>query len=751
MGSLARYRRPMQAVADLARDPAALAAELARVEPLAAARPETIRVVRAPGRVNLIGEHTDYNSGLVLPVAIDLGISLAFVPTDDGRVAITLVANGETAAFDLDAASPPDGTWRDYLGGMAWALAEAGAEVRGFRGLLAADLPIGVGLSSSAALELATAWALGGGAAPISGGLALARAAQRAENEYVGVPCGLMDQAAVALGVDGAALLLDCRSLEHRPVRLPPDLAIVVCDSGQSRRLGASAYAARRADCERALEAIRRVAPDVRSLRDVDEALLSDVGTVLDDVGLRRAPRGPGERSGPRRRGRPRTRRRAIHRSRVDGEPCLAARRFRGEHGGARSTGRPRPGRPRRVRIEAHRRRVRWVHGDARLGRCRARADRPLPHGVPPPRRGPAVRRSPDTRRGRQLRLAGRVTRELPDGPHRRHDPLRDAWVLVSAGRDRRPWQGQVEPPAPAAPPAYDPGCPLCPGNERASGVRNPVYEGPFAFDNDFPPLLPDGEGEPLTTGLHNAEPVSGRARVLCYSPRHDRSLGSLERAERNAAVGAWAGETRELGAAHRWVQVFENRGAAMGASSPHPHAQVWAASSLPTEARREDASQRAHFAATGRALLDDVAAQDRGGPLEVDREGDWLAIVPFWASWPFELLLIAPAPVARLTDLAAPELDRLGDMLGRLVRRFDGLFGRPFPYSMGWHQAPFAQPPNDDAGTAHWRLHAHVYPPLLRADARKFMVGYELLAEPQRDLTPEDAAGRLREVEPRR
>jgi UDPglucose--hexose-1-phosphate uridylyltransferase len=198
-----------------------------------------------------------------------------------------------------------------------------------------------------------------------------------------------------------------------------------------------------------------------------------------------------------------------------------------------------------------------------------------------------------------------------------------------------------------------------------------------------------------------------------------------------------------------------------MGASNPHPHGQIWAGTSLPTEAAREDRAQRAYLERTGRALLDDVRDQERGGPLVVDSAGEWLAIVPFWATWPFELLLIAPAPASRLDDLDGAERAALSGLLGRLVRRFDDLLDRPFPYSMGWHQAPFgperaARDEGDageggeasaGAGAEHWRLHAHVYPPLLRAAARKFMVGYELLAEPQRDITPEEAAERLREV----
>lgn len=274
---------PVPGAAALARDPDALAAHLLARVP--GARPADVRVVHAPGRVNLIGEHTDYNEGFVLPVAIDLGISLALVPADDRRVEVTLAATGETRGFALGAIGPRTGTWIDYVAGTAWALAEAGLPLRGARALLASDLPQGSGLSSSAALELATALALSPGEAPAVERMALARLAQRAENAYVGVACGLMDQFASAFGEPGHALLLDCRSLEHAAVPLPlADVRLVVCHSGSPRRLEASAYNERRAQCEAAVAAIGRLVPGVRSLRDVDEDLLAAVEDELDPV-----------------------------------------------------------------------------------------------------------------------------------------------------------------------------------------------------------------------------------------------------------------------------------------------------------------------------------------------------------------------------------------------------------------------------------------------------------------------------------
>ena len=327
---------------------------------------------------------------------------------------------------------------------------------------------------------------------------------------------------------------------------------------------------------------------------------------------------------------------------------------------------------------------------------------------------------------------------------HRRHNPLLDEWVLVSAGRDQRPWLGAVEAALDAgARPAYDPACYLCPGNARVGGARNPAYTGTFVFTNDFAALQPDVAAAEFAEGLLRADTESGTCRVLCFSPRHDLDLARMDAVSLRAVVDLWAEQTAELGQRYRWVQVFENRGEAMGASNPHPHGQVWAGTALPTGPSREDAAQRRYHAEHGTSLLLDYAAQEAGGPRVVAENEHWLVVVPFWAVWPFETLLIARAPVLRLPDLADAQRGGLVDSLSEVLARYDNLFGQPFPYSMGWHQAPFGD------GTAEgWQLHAHLYPPMLRsATVRKFMVGYELLAEPQRDLTPEAAAARLRAV----
>jgi UDPglucose--hexose-1-phosphate uridylyltransferase len=344
--------------------------------------------------------------------------------------------------------------------------------------------------------------------------------------------------------------------------------------------------------------------------------------------------------------------------------------------------------------------------------------------------------------------------RHDPDGagpgplsqPHRRYNPLTDEWLLVSVGRERRPWLGREEPPPPEHRPFYDPACYLCPNNIRASGERNPDYPSTFVFTNDFPALRPDASADRFAEGLLIAEGVQGTCRVVCFSPRHDLTLARMRPPDVRRVVDVWAAESAELGERYQWVQVFENQGAAMGASSPHPHGQIWAGTALPREAIKEDAAQRRYFEKTGRRLLLDYAAQEAGGSRVVAADAEWLVVVPFWAAWPFEILIVPRRPVERLPDLDNRQRPALARSLIGVLRRYDALFEIPFPYSMGWHQAPFNGSPYP-----HWQLHAHVYPPLLHATVRKFMVGYELLSEPQRDISAEDAAELLREAGTRR
>ena len=332
------------------------------------------------------------------------------------------------------------------------------------------------------------------------------------------------------------------------------------------------------------------------------------------------------------------------------------------------------------------------------------------------------------------------IGEEVLSQPHRRYNPLTGEWLLVSAERTSRPWLGSEESSSTVQLPTYDPTCYLCPGNIRANGERNPTYESTFVFTNDFAALRPDSPPDSFKQGLLRAESERGTCLVICFSPRHDLTISRMTTAQARTVVDLWSDESATLGKSFEWVQVFENRGAAMGASNPHPHGQIWAGSALPREAEKEEASQRGYFEAAGRGLLLDYAEQEVGGPRVLGSDDDWLVLVPFWAAWPFETLIIPRRPVSRLPELDDRQRDSLAGRLVELLRGYDALFDAPFPYSMGWHQAPF-----DGVERPHWQLHAHFYPPLLQATVRKFMVGYELLSEPQRDITAEDAAARLR------
>jgi UDPglucose--hexose-1-phosphate uridylyltransferase len=336
---------------------------------------------------------------------------------------------------------------------------------------------------------------------------------------------------------------------------------------------------------------------------------------------------------------------------------------------------------------------------------------------------------------------------ELQKIPHRRLNPLTREWVLVSPHRTQRPWQGRVEKTASDGQPQYDRTCYLCPGNERARGARNPKYEHTFVFDNDYAALLPDvPEIAADEADLLVGRSERGLCRVVCFSPRHDLTIPRMSIAETERVIQVWTAQFRQLEETGwvRHVEIFENRGALMGASNPHPHCQIWANASLPNIPAKELAAQTEYYEKKSSCLLCDYLQLELKRRERVVCENEaFVVLVPYWAVWPFEALLLSRRHFAAMDEFSARESQLLAEMLRSITIRYDNLFETSFPYSMGFHQRP------TDAQThPEWHFHAHYLPPLLRsATIQKFMVGYELLGSPQRDITPESAAERLREL----
>jgi UDPglucose--hexose-1-phosphate uridylyltransferase len=331
----------------------------------------------------------------------------------------------------------------------------------------------------------------------------------------------------------------------------------------------------------------------------------------------------------------------------------------------------------------------------------------------------------------------------MSEQPHRRYNPLTGEWVLVSPQRTQRPWLGQVEKPSFERRPSYDADCYLCPGNTRAGGRINPNYQQTFIFDNDFAAMLPHIAAKDVEIhSLLRYQNVPGVCRVICFSPRHDLTLAEMDENEIRHILDIWGQQVEVLGQQYTWVQVFENKGEIMGCSNPHPHGQIWGIDGLPNEPYKEDVQQLAYFKQHNRPLLLDYVN------LELERDErlvlynqDWAILVPYWAIWPFEVLLLPRFATQSLHELSEKQRDSLASILKNLLTRYDNLFETPFPYSFGWHGRPMKR-----GDCPHWQLHAHFYPPLLRsASIKKFMVGFEMLGEVQRDLTPEEAASRLR------
>lgn len=336
---------------------------------------------------------------------------------------------------------------------------------------------------------------------------------------------------------------------------------------------------------------------------------------------------------------------------------------------------------------------------------------------------------------------------DLKEHSHTRLNLLTGDWVLVSPHRMKRPWQGKVEDLPKNARPSYDPSCYLCPGNKRADGTFNPNYEKPYSFVNDFSALLEDTPaGVYEENGLLQARSESGICKVICFSPRHDLTLPQMSVNAIEEVIALWQREYQELSSipSIRYIQIFENKGEIMGCSNPHPHGQIWASTSIPLELEKETRQQQQYFEKHGTSLLQDYLKLELEKQERLVAENEhFAAIVPFWAIWPFETIIISKRQVTSVLHFTSEETKSLAEILKLLTTKYDNLFNVSFPYSAGMHQAPV-----NDGAHPEWHWHMHFYPPLLRsATVKKFMVGYEMLATPQRDITPERAAQQLREL----
>lgn len=330
----------------------------------------------------------------------------------------------------------------------------------------------------------------------------------------------------------------------------------------------------------------------------------------------------------------------------------------------------------------------------------------------------------------------------ITDHSHRRLNPLLNEWVLVSPHRSKRPWQGQVEAPDIEQQPPYDEHCFLCSGNIRINGEINEQYEHTYVFNNDFAALQPNTPQEESTDPLFTMHSERGVSRVLCFSPNHSKSIPELSLTSIQRVISEWINQCLELGDTYNWVQIFENKGSVMGCSNPHPHGQIWAQNNIPSIVSKKDTAQSEYNRKYNSSLLFDYANRELTANERVvlDNE-DWLVVVPYWAAWPFETMLLPKFSIQRMTQLTFTQQENLATILKLITTKYDNLFQCSFPYSMGWHGAPY-----DGKAHTHWQLHASFYPPLLRsASVRKFMVGYEMMAETQRDITPEQAAQMLK------
>ena len=705
-------------------------------------------IARAPGRINLIGEHTDYNGGFVMPAAIAQSVSIAIRKLEPGaKCRIYSLDKEEEYSFELDTMAPSSIDWPNYFLGVVSELQKLGAQITPFEAAIGGNVPLGSGMSSSAALESATGLALNELFQLGFTKTQLIKAAQMAEHHFVGTRCGIMDMFASVMGRPNSVIQLDCRSLDYQyfPLDLG-DYELLFLNTNVTHSLADSAYNERRAACEEGVVAIQQLYPNVQLLRDVDLSMLEQIRGKVSDTVLQRCRYVVEENQ----------RVEQASKAMLAGDFEGLGKLIYASHDGLQNDYEV-SCKELDFLVDSTRKQpnilgARMMGGG--FGGCtlniikKGFADQFIADVAPSYEQHFGKAFTPiRTRIGDGAKVIFKEEGlNFSDDPHRRYNILTGEWVLVSPHRTRRPWQGKQETPAAKDALRYDPECYLCPGNKRIGGVENPDYPEVYVFDNDFGALLPGTADAAFQDRLLQAKAEKGICRVICFSSDHSLTLPEMEVSAIEKVVQTWGEQYTELGAKPgiNHVQIFENKGAVMGCSNPHPHGQIWAQASVPGEAQKKLDQQKKYWEETGNSLLGDYLNQELEQPEQrlICQNDDFVALVPFWAVWPYELMIVPIRHFQSIAQMTTAEQKSFAEILKRATTRMDNLFETSFPYSAGLMQAP-------TDGKTHDYVHFHMsfYPPLLRsATVKKFMVGYEMFANPQRDISAEQAADALRQ-----
>eukprot|EP00833_Pecoramyces_ruminatium_P016488 jgi/Orpsp1_1/1190520/evm.model.d7180000079523.1 len=710
-------------------------------------------IFMSPGRINVIGEHIDYNNGFVLPAAIDKYICFAIKKLADSEL-------GEFYAADYDdkytvnindELKPVSQMWANYMLGVIHQIKKQGKKFGGFKVALSSDIPIGAGLSSSAALECGFAYAL-----DTIYELGISRKeitiiGQTSEHTFAGVNCGIMDQFASVFGKEEKVIKLDCNTLEYSyfDAKLG-DYCFVLFDTCVKHTLATSGYNDRRNEVESGIKMIKSRYSEVKDFRDVTHDMLENLKGDLGDVVYRRC-------------------RFVIEEIKRVEEAALALQsqdiKKLGELLNATHHGLSKEYEVSCKELDFLVDEVLKQNGvsGARMmgggfGGCtinlvkKSEADNIIAtiqkkykeaFGID--MKVYQVNISEGTH---QYEEKQKVAFNISDHPHRRYNPLLDQWVLVSPQRAKRPWMGQKEKLNEEKRPQHDKSCYLCPGNTRVNGDKNPDYRGPYVFRNDFPALLSEEVSfeQNDQDDLFKINPERGINRVICFSDDHSLTLPIMKTEDIEKVVTVWQEEYKSLGAMDyiNHVQIFENKGSVMGCSNPHPHCQIWAQSSLPTQVAITQKNLKKYYDKNGRTLLEDYLKKELEKSERIVLENEsFVVLVPFWATWPYETMIISKRHIKNILEFTGEEKKLFAAILKEITIKYDNLFETSFPYSAGIHQAP-----TDGEDHPEWHFHMHFYPPLLRsATVKKFMVGYEMMGEAQRDITPEQSAAILRKL----